>query len=518
MSINQAIGNAFSGLSAASRASEIVSRNIANASTEGYSATVVNRSQQVFAGQGAGVRIDGVERAGNPLLTADRRRADGQAQMAGGRAQTMRQLSDLVNDPDGGDSLSSRFVALENALRGLADTPESPAMQSAAASAGRALAKRFNTISTESTRMRTNIAADVQRQVDQVNGALKKIAQLNTQIAAAAAAGQDTTALEDARDRQIETVNGIIPINARNREEGGMMISTRGGTLLVEGSAREIEAEQLTDTDGHAVDVKFKVDGFDLGAVGSEARLAPLGGGTLEASMRALTQEIPAFKAQLDSLAADLVMRFQNLDGYQTLANPLAPYADPGNPHNRLGLFSDGGSRLAEPRDGSGDLIFDAGGHYDFEGEGIDIAGLAGRIAFAAEADPMSGGDASLLTTGGWTNGLEADTGAAVYPTALMDAMRASVVSGIGGISGNYNAVDLSITLVSYREVNASSAENEASFQQAAASGLREEELALTAVDTDQELRDLLRIEQAYQANARVLQTVNAMIDALLEL
>jgi flagellar hook-associated protein 1 FlgK len=501
MSINQAIGNAFSGLSAASRASEIVSRNIANASTEGYSATVVNRSQQVFAGQGAGVRIDGVERAGNPLLTADRRRADAQAQMAGGRAQTMRQLSDLVNDPKGGDSLSGRFVAFENALRGLADTPESPAMQSTAAAAGRALAKRFNTISTETTRMRTNIAADVQRQVDQVNGALKKIAQLNTQIAAASAAGQDTTALEDARDQQIETVNGIIPINARNRDEGGMVIATRGGTLLVEGSARTIEAVQSTDADGHATDVTFKVDGVQLPAVANEGQRnvgtqAPLGGGTLEASMQALTEDIPAFQAQVDGLAADLIQRFGSLAGYDTGATPPP---DDDNPGNYDGLFT-----------------ADAVVHLTDE---LIVEGLAGKITFNVSVDPMEpGGDASKLQDGSFARGYTENAPSEPFPTVLMAAMRASVSSEIAGIDGNYNAVDLSIALVSYREVNASSAENEASFQQAAVTGLREEELALTAVDTDQELRELLRIEQAYQANARVLQTVNAMIDALLEI
>jgi flagellar hook-associated protein 1 FlgK len=46
---------------------------------------------------------------------------------------------------------------------------------------------------------------------------------------------------------------------------------------------------------------------------------------------------------------------------------------------------------------------------------------------------------------------------------------------------------------------------------------LKTAELA-TGVDSDQELQNLLRIEQAYAANARVLQTIDAMMQRLMEL
>jgi flagellar hook-associated protein 1 FlgK len=47
---------------------------------------------------------------------------------------------------------------------------------------------------------------------------------------------------------------------------------------------------------------------------------------------------------------------------------------------------------------------------------------------------------------------------------------------------------------------------------------LRDTELAKTGVDTDAELQKLLVIEQAYAANARVIQTVGEMVDQLLRL
>lgn len=501
MSINQAIGNAFSGLAAASRATEIVSRNIANASTEGYSATSLARSQMVNGVEGAGVRVTGVERAGNPFVTADRRRLEAGAGRAEAEAQIMRDLSDLISDPDGGDSLAGRFTALENALRGLADTPESSAMQATAAAAGRALATRFNTLSTQTGQMVGDLEADVQRKVQTVNTALKKIAQLNTTISNGRATGKDTTALEDERDRQIDLVNGIVPIRAKDREPGGMMISTVGGALLVEGSAREITWDR---------DSGFKVSDIPTSAAPPSGGLM---GGTLEASITALTQTIPAFLEQIDALAIDLIQRFQNIPNY--------PEPDSSDPLTAmLGLFVlDNAGQAQRLPSHLGDPLVPVE-VPPTPAQRAEIAalypqGIVASLRFNPAFDPAAGGTASLLAE---TNPLVDVPPAEPYPTALMTAMRGVTNSAISGITGSFNATDMAIALVSLREVNASQRESDASFQQAASRTVRERELSLTAVDTDAELQALMRLEQAYAANARILQVANGLIDRLLEI
>ena len=61
------------------------------------------------------------------------------------------------------------------------------------------------------------------------------------------------------------------------------------------------------------------------------------------------------------------------------------------------------------------------------------------------------------------------------------------------------------------------SAEQEESFASARWSSLREAELT-GGVDTDQEMQSLLQIEKAYAANARVISTLDAMMQTLLEI
>jgi flagellar hook-associated protein 1 FlgK len=63
-------------------------------------------------------------------------------------------------------------------------------------------------------------------------------------------------------------------------------------------------------------------------------------------------------------------------------------------------------------------------------------------------------------------------------------------------------------------------AQEEAQWQGSVAysSALLDAERAETGVDTDAEMQNLILIEQAYAANARVIETVSAMIDRLMEI
>ena len=85
MSMNVALGNALSGLNAASRMAEVVAANVANAQTDGYGRRIVDLSSQSLGGRGAGVRIAGIERVGDPVLLNDRRGAE--ANLAAGKQQ-----------------------------------------------------------------------------------------------------------------------------------------------------------------------------------------------------------------------------------------------------------------------------------------------------------------------------------------------------------------------------------------------------------------------------------------------
>lgn len=486
MGITKAIGNAFTGMNASARAAEIAARNIANASVAGYTAKRLALSHQVFGGQGGGVRVDGVTRAGDMLTTSARMRAEGGSQKALVEADTLRRLSDLLLDPAGEDSLQSRYQKLEAALIKLADTPESAVNQKTVATAASGVARKLNILSTEVVRVRADVDAEIARQVGEVNDAMRRIEGLNREIESTVAAGRDASSLEDERQRQVDRINQIVPIRATPQAGGGALLTSAGGAVLMDG-----QSFPLSFTPSTVMNASDTLGGLtQLGRDVTPPASTLLGGGSLEALFRARDELAPQKAAELDALAADLVGRFQELDGWS---------ADPGGTGapTLTGLFTD------------------AGAPFD---PAVDDTGLAGRIRLNAGFDPDAGGDPAKLVDGDILGGLEHATGPG-YAAALRDAMAATRMQDAAiGAAKPRSAID-AVTEVSARaEAEAAQAEEEAAYSFGTASALRDTELEGQAVDTDAELSALLAIERAYAANARVLQAADDMLQRLLEI
>lgn len=91
--------------------------------------------------------------------------------------------------------------------------------------------------------------------------------------------------------------------------------------------------------------------------------------------------------------------------------------------------------------------------------------------------------------------------------------MPASGDFGVGAVSLG----DLISTGSSLVHASAESADYDLAFAQARSETLVAEELAL-GVDTDAEMQTLLLVEQAYAANARVIQAADDMLQLILEI
>ena len=74
MSISNALGSALSGLSASARAASVVSSNVANANTDGYGVRRLAVTSMTYGTYG-GVRVVGITRDSDPVLTGQRRDA-----------------------------------------------------------------------------------------------------------------------------------------------------------------------------------------------------------------------------------------------------------------------------------------------------------------------------------------------------------------------------------------------------------------------------------------------------------
>ncbi|MEM9422281.1 MAG: flagellar basal body rod C-terminal domain-containing protein [Pseudomonadota bacterium] len=143
---------------------------------------------------------------------------------------------------------------------------------------------------------------------------------------------------------------------------------------------------------------------------------------------------------------------------------------------------------------------------------------MAARLGVNDAVNPDEGGDLWRLRDGINATGPGASAGIGVVAglVAAVDETRvlASVTDTPAALSLNETAAAFA-SVVGTQRIDASAAAAAAS---STAQSLRDEELSVTGVNTDQELQSLLLIEQAYAANARVVQVVNEMMARLLEI
>lgn len=484
MSISQALSIAASGLGVASRQAGLVSQNIANALTPGYARRDVALAERTVAGAGAGVRIAGIDRASAPALTAERRGADGAVARDEVRSQAAARISALFGGPDEAGALYSRLARFDQSLRELANQPANAAAQQVAADSAKQLAAGLNAISNALQSIRQDADSAIAADVAQVNDALKEVEDLNRRIGAATAGNRDASALIDERDRQIDLINRAIPVRTLVRENGGVDLVTREGVLLLAGEARQLQfaatpAVTAAQTLAGGALSGLSVDGIDI-TPGADPRSPD--GGSIAGNFAVRDEIAAAASADLDAFAADLIARFS--------AAGLDPTAPPGAP----GLFTDAGAALVSP--------------YS--------AGLAGRVRVNAAVDPSQGGETYRLRDGLYATA-PGPAGSNIFLAALtgaLDKPQAAVYSNGEVLPALASAAALAGVRAAAQDSLAVDAASSGIYRDALASA----ELEAVGVDTDAELQQLLLIEQAYAANARVIEVASRLIEQLTEL
>jgi flagellar hook-associated protein 1 FlgK len=477
MSMSSALSNAVSGLTANARMAEVVSSNLSNALTEGYGRRSVELSSVQVGGRGGGVRITEINRFVDAGLLADRRLADAALNGQERSANMVLRLEQIIGGADAA-GLGARLADFERALISASSDPAAETRLSAVVARMQDVTNTLqsNTKSIHSLRQEADTA--IARDIDVLNVAIAQVDQLNADIVRINGSGSDPSALLDARQRAVDQIAGILPLREIMRSDGTAGLMTTRGTTLLDGqpvvfsfSRTPTITADMTLASGALGGIL--VDGAPLDPATGIGRLD---GGSLGAAFALRDQTLVQAQSALDQISVDLIARFQD------------PNNDPSLNPGDLGLLTD-------------------------EGNPIDLAnvpGMAGRIA--VNQDALA--NPSLLRDG-LNAGLPGPVGDASQLNrwiAALDVSRSDMLgmaaqSASGRIS-TYTA-QISSTRVTAQE--------QLSFTNARWETLREAELS-NGVDTDVELQRLLQIEQAYAANAKVIQTVDFMMQRLMEL
>lgn len=483
MSITSALAGALSGLSATSRQAEILSSNVANATTPGYARRQVGLGAAVLAGHGQGVQVLGVTRDVDRHLLGERR----VAQAGGGdrdvRAEFLQRVEQTLGTADNPSSLAARLAAFDQALVESSGRPESQARLNSVATTAKALMSGLSAATTDIQNARASADRRIGEEVGKLNSTLQQLHELNVNLRSFTGAGRDVSALLDERQRLVDQISAIVPVREIPRDLNQIALFTVGGAPLLEGSAAVIGftpvhtiTPEMTQALGGLSGISINGRPYDTAGSAS-----PILGGTLGALFSVRDELAVGAQGKLDAAARDLVERFAGLDP------TLAPGA--------AGLFTDGGG------------AFDP----------LDEAGLAGRLRLNPAADPAQGG-ALFRLRDGLGAATEGPPGNGTLLTALHAALTgARPLASTGFPAGNRSFAVLTSDILADASAMRLSAQSEQSFSAARLTALTDLE-AQNGIDTDQEMQELLVLEKNYAANAKVIQAVADMIDTLIRL
>jgi len=485
MSITSALGSALSGLSATSRQAEILSSNVANATTPGYARREVSLSAAVLGGTGQGVAVTGITRDLDRQLLAERRLALSADGDRGIRSDFLARVESAIGMPESLGSLAARLAAFDQALVEAAGRPESQARLQGIVTTAKSLAAGLDTATNDIQTARATADRRIGDEVGRLNSTLARLQELNVELRSFSSAGRDVSALLDQRQHLVDTISTIVPVREVVRDFNQIALFTAGGATLLEGSASvfgftttNTVMPEMTQDLGGLSGITINGRPFDTAGAAS-----PILGGTLGALFAVRDDLAVSAQGKLDAVARDLVERFS--------ATGLDPSAAPGGP----GLFTDAGAAFLP----------------------TDEVGLAGRLTLNAAVDPMQGG-ALFRLRDGLGAVAEGPPGNGTLLTALHGALTgARPINSTGFTPGNRSFALLASDVMSDVSAHRLSAQSERSFAAARLTALTDLE-AQNGIDTDQEMQALLVIEKHYAANARVIQTVNDMIDILIRL
>ena len=474
----------MSGLQAASRASELVSSNIANALTPGYARRTLSVSSAT-SGAGTGVQVNGVTRHVDAQVIADRRLAGSEFGYRATTSTYMTRVEDLIGTSDQTGSLSARLADFQNSLITASSRPDAIERLSNTALSARDLVDTINSVGEGIQDTRSQAENSIADQVSRLNDALQGVQQINSAITRAAGRSVETSSLQDERQILIDEISEMVPVRMIDRDYGAVALYTTGGTILLDGSAVEVGFETANTVTPYMSIEDGSLSGLTINgySISTSSNSGRLHGGTLGAQFEIRDELAPSAQSQIDALARDLIERFENSSVDPTLAA--------GQP----GLFTDAGA------------VFD----------NTLEPGLANRLALNALVDPSKGGETWRLRDGlGASN--PGPTGDASLLNALSDALTQTRVPSSGDFgSSALSAFDVATGIASQLGSDRLREDQLLSFASAQFYELSERELA-NGVDTDSELQNLLIIEQAYAANARVIETVDEMFDTLIRL
>lgn len=310
--------NALSGLKTSQQALGVISDNIANANTEGYTRKIARPESVVLDGRGSGVKIGDIQRQIDEYLMADRREEVSDLKMSETLGGYYDMIQDFFGRPGDNNSISAEIQDLHNLFEDLELNPEDSFKAKLVVDKAVDITEDLETMHFRMQDLRARADMEIGDRVSEINELLDQIDTYNVEIVRDVARDMDTGGLRDKRDVALNRLAEIVDINYFYRDDGDVAISTRGGATLLDVDpqpvshdvANALRADINYDPDKQttASATSGTIDGIYVGETEDEQHdiTSSIKSGELKALIDLRDSIIPALSEEMDRLAQNM--------------------------------------------------------------------------------------------------------------------------------------------------------------------------------------------------------------------
>jgi flagellar hook-associated protein 1 FlgK len=539
----------------------VTGNNIANVNTPGYTRQRLNLSTDVPVNTsvgpvGTGVTAVDVERIyqrflGVQINNETQARGNWEAQ------KDMLERVEMIFDESGGYGLNKVMSEFWTAWQDLSNNPSGPVERTVLIAKSEILAETFAKNYQDLQTIQRDIDTVIEGTVTEINQLAEKIAHLNEKIIQMESGGNTANDYRDQRDVLLNELSDLINIDSFENSVGGVTVSVGSGQPLVEG------------TDAYRLSTQVNAFGHQnviwLDAANNAQDITGnISGGKVKGWLDARDLDIRNYLNRLDIMAQNLMDEVNvlhangyGLDGstgndYFTgggtasgvLDSLLTIAAEPGGAGNLSVTLVAGGTAGAEtvttdPVTGDIQIAIEDG----VSTRAQIAAALQGHSAIASAVPAAPGGTAWTLGAGSDTATLSGGASALniqVNPAIVLDEQLIAAAQSFDTVPGdkpgdNSNAIAIA-NLKNSRIINGGSATFDAFYesfvgdvgyevQQAGAYYDHQSEMvhqlenyreSVSGVSVDEEMVNLVKYQNAYQAAAKLISTADEMMQSVL--
>jgi flagellar hook-associated protein 1 FlgK len=508
MSMASALSIASSGLANISAQFSVLSQNVSNASTPGYAAEVGQQQDINADGQGLGVRTLPATLAVDQALQSSVITQNATVSGLTTTQTALQAVDGVLGTPGQGTDLGSLLGNLQSSFSTLMNDPSNQTQQAAVVASATTLAQGINTLANAYTAQRQAAQTDLGSAVATLNTALASIGQLSRQIVAAKLNGQGSADLENQRNAAVQTLSGLFNIGTAKQANGDLTVFTTGGLVLPTTGGTPFAIAPGAAQPGSY----YPGGGLSGIALNGQDVTGQLTGGQIGADIALRDTTLPTDQAELDEFANGLANRFAA---------------------QGLTLFTDGSGNVPAPGSAGGGTPTQSG-YVGFS--------TAIQVNPAVAADPSLVRDGNVATQGS-SSGAAAFTpnpagGPAGFSSLISNVvdyafgsqaqagvpqppLNTSGLGATGGLNAPFSAdaslSDFADNLVAAQAQQSASVTASLTTESAVQSSLTAKVSGVSGVNMDSEMSQMMALQTAYSANARIMSTLQSMFTQLLD-